>query len=133
MIAATEPGGKAAVGHRLAHQEFLRALAALVVVVDDVVVGRLVSIILPGFAAGGEQSEQHVALAAVAGVLVVAGIQHLEGIAGLNLALEVDVVMIDADEILDHRARHVIAQGSLVDALVEPHALALVLVVIIPG
>ncbi len=92
MVAAAEAGGEAAVGHRLAYQEFLRALAALVVVVDDVVVGGLVAIVLPGFAAGGEQSEQHVALAAVAGVLVVAGIQDLEGIAGLNLALEVDVV-----------------------------------------
>ena len=47
---------------RLAHQELLRALAGLVVVVDDAVVGGLVAIELLGFAAGGERREQHVDL-----------------------------------------------------------------------
>jgi len=69
----------------------------------------LVAVEFSGLAAGGQQSEQHVRLGVVARVLVLAGVQHLEGIAGLDLALEVDVVGIDADEVVDHRARHVIA------------------------
>ena len=131
MIARAEARAHDAVGDRLAHQELLRALAGLVVVVDDVVVGRLVAIELACLAAGRQRGEQHVALAAVVDVLVLAGEQHLERIAGLNLALEIDVVGVDADQIVDHRARHLVAQRGLVDALVEPHALAVVLLVVV--
>ncbi len=106
-----KPGRHDAVGERLAHQELLRALAGLVVVVDDVVVGRLVAVELPRLAAGRQRREQDVALAVVAGVLVLAGIQDLERIAGLHLALEVDVVGVDADEVVDHRPRHLVAQA----------------------
>ena len=45
---------------RLAHQELLRALAGLVVVVDDAVVGRQIAIELLGLAADGQRREQHV-------------------------------------------------------------------------
>ena len=108
MVAAAEAGRDVPFGHRLAHQEFLRALAAVVIVVDDIVVGGLVAIEFSGLAAGRQQSEQHFGLG-VSGVLVVARVQDLEGIAGLNLALEIDVIRVNADEIVDHRAGHVIA------------------------
>ena len=81
MIARAEARPHDSVRQRLAHQELLRALAGLVVVVDDVVVGRLVAIELAGLAAGGERGEQHFGLAAVADVLVLAGEQHFERIA----------------------------------------------------
>ena len=109
MVAAAESGRDVSFGHRLAHQEFLRALAGIVIVVDDVVVGGLVAIELSGLAAGRKQSEQHIGLAGVRGVLILARVQDLEGVTGLNLALEVDVVRVDANEVVDDRAGHVIA------------------------
>ena len=115
---------------RLAHQEFFRALAGLIVVVDDVIVGGLVAIELPCLSAGRQRGKQHFGLAVVAGVLVIAGEQDLEGIARLDLALEVDVVGIDANEVVDHGARNMVAQRRLIDALVEPNAFAVVLVVV---
>src|SRR4051794_14233327 len=69
MIAAAEARGHGAVGDRLAHQKLLRTLAALVVVVDRVVVCGLEAVELPGLAASGEQRVEHVVFAAVAGVL----------------------------------------------------------------
>src|SRR6266576_2465367 len=62
--------------------------------------------------------------------LVVAGEEHVKGIAGLYLALEVDVVGVDADHVLDDAWRHLVAQRGLVNALIEPHAGAVVIVVI---
>ena len=56
---------------RLAHQELLRALAGLVVVVDDAVVGRLEAVEFLGLAADGERREQHFVGSAPA--LVLAG------------------------------------------------------------
>ena len=123
MIAGAEAGPHDSGRHRLAHQELLRALSGLVVVVDDAVVGGLELVVLLGLAAGGQRGEHHV-------VLVVLAVQHVEGIARLRLVLEVDVVGIDADQRLDHRFRHVVAERGLVDALVEPHALAVILVVV---
>ena len=57
-------------------------------------------------------------------------IEHVEGVAGLHLALEVDVVGIDADHVLDDRRRHLVAQRGLIDALVEPHPGAVVIVIV---
>ncbi len=133
MVAAAEAGGDHAVGDRLAHQELLRALAGLVVVVDDIVVGCLVAVELARLAASGQQRVQHFRLGVVVGVLVLARIEDLEGIAGLDLALEVYVVGVDADQVVDDRARDVIAQRGLVDALIEPHALAVVVIVVRSG
>src|SRR5205814_3655645 len=82
---------------------------------------------------GGQQREQHLRFAVLAGIFVVAGEQDLEGIAGLDPALEVDIVGIDAYEIVDHRARYVIAQPRLVDALIKPNSLAVVVVVAAGG
>src|SRR5262252_3789906 len=48
MAAATEAGAHDCVVDGLAHQELLRALAALVVVVDDAVVGGLEAVVLLG-------------------------------------------------------------------------------------
>ena len=119
------------VGQRLAHQELLRALSGLVVVVDDAVVGGLEAVELLGLAADRQRREQHVVLGVGAGVSSSPAIQHVEGIARLHLVLEVDVVGVDADQVFDHRARDLVAQRGLVDALVEPHALAVVLFVVV--
>ena len=129
MAAEAEAGAHDAGADRLAHQELLRALAGLVVVVDHAVVGRLEAIEFLGLAADGQRRKQHVVVARV-GVFL-ARIQHLEGIARLRAALEVDVVGIDAHQIVDHRARHLIAHRGLVDALIEPHRGGVVLVVLV--
>ena len=63
--------------------------------------------------------------------LVLAAEQHLERIARLHLALEIHVVGVDANEIVDHRARHLLAQRRLVDALVEAHAAARIVLVLL--
>ena len=49
---------------------------------------------------------------------------------GLHLALEIDVVRIKPDQVFDHRAGQVVAQRRLVDALVEPDAGAVILLVV---
>ena len=41
--------------------------------------------------------------------LGVAGVEHVERVAGLCLVLKVDVVGVDADQVVDHRPRHLIA------------------------
>ena len=124
MGAPAEAGRHQADGDRLAHQKFLRALSGLVIVIVGAVVGGLEVVVLLGVAADRERGVTHLVL--VLDVLVV-GIEHLERVARLHLALEVDVVGIDADQLLDHRFRHVVAQRRLVEALVEPDALAVVL------
>ena len=129
MAAEAEAGAHDAGADRLAHQELLRALAGLVVVVDDAVVGREIAVELLGLAADGQRREEHVVVARV-GVFL-ARIQHLEGVARRRAALEVDVVGVDAHQIVDHRARHLIAHRGLVDALIEPHRGGVVLVVLV--
>ncbi len=111
-----------AVEHRLAHQELLRALAHRIVVVGQPVVRRLEAVELLGLAADGERGEQHVVAAVGGRRFLVAGIEHLEGVARLHLALEVDVERIDADEVVDDRARHAVAQRGFIDALIERDA-----------
>ena len=130
MAARAEARPHDRVVDRLAHQELLRALAGLVVVVDHRVVGGLEAIVFLGFAADGQRGIQHLALVAGVGAFVLAGIEHVEGIAGLHLALEVDVVGIDADHVLDDVRRHLVAQRGLVDALIEPHPAAVVIIVV---
>ena len=65
------------------------------------------------------------------GAFVFAGVEHVEGVAGLHLALEVDVVGIDPDHVLDDAGRHLVAQRGLVDALVEPDAAAVIIIVVV--
>ena len=127
MISLAEPGAHDADGDRFAHQELLRALSGLVVIVVRAVVGGLIVIVPLGLAADRQRNVAHLVLAFV--VLVVR-IEHVERIAGLHLALEVDVVGIDADHLLDHRGGNVVAQRRLVDALIEPHAAAVVVAVV---
>ena len=67
------------------------------------------------------------------GVFVLAGVKHLEGIAGLHFALEIDVVGVDADQIFDDRPRNLVAQRGLVDALIESHAGRVVFVGVVLG
>ncbi len=111
------------VSTRLAHQELLRALAVVVVVVDQAVVRGLEAVELLGLAADGQRREQHfVAALGARRRLFVAGIEHFEVVAGLHLALEIDVEGIHADQFVDQRARDVVAQRGFVDALVERHA-----------
>ena len=62
MAAAAEAGAHDGVVDGLADQELLRALAGLVIVVDDAVVGALVAVVFLGFAADRERGEQHVVL-----------------------------------------------------------------------
>ena len=131
MAAAAEAGAHDRVVDGLAHQELLRALAGLVIVVDDAVVGGLEAVVFLGFAADGERGIQHLALFGDVGAFVLAGIEHVEGVARLHLALEVDVVGVDADHVVDDRHRHLVAQRGLVDALVEPDAAAVVIIVVV--
>ena len=51
MAAAAEAGAHDGVVDGLAHQELLRALAGLVIVVDDAVVGGLEAVVFLGLAA----------------------------------------------------------------------------------
>src|SRR6516162_11418014 len=128
---ATETGPHDGVIDGFADQEFLRALAALVIVVDDGVVGGLEAIVLLGFAADGERGEQHLVLLVGGYPLILAGIEYVKGIAGLDLALEIHVIGVDADHVVDDRHRHLVAQRRLVDALVEAHASAVVVIVVV--
>src|SRR5207248_7095607 len=76
-----------------------------------------------------QRSKQHFVLLG-GRAFVFAGIEHVKGIAGLHLALEVDVVGIDPDHVFDDGGRHLIAHRGLVNALIEPHAAAVVIVVV---
>src|SRR5262249_45445450 len=111
MVAAAETGRDRAVRHGLAYQKLFGAFSGLVVVVDDVVVERLVAKEFSRLARSREQGIEDFRLAVVAGILVVAGKEDFKGIAGRNLALKIDVVGINANEIVDDRTRHVIAQS----------------------
>src|SRR5204862_8180994 len=99
--------------------EFLRAHAALVIIVVGAVVGGLEMVIALGVAADRERGIAHLVAAFAA---LVAGIQNVEAVAGQRFALEIDAVGEDADQLGNHRARHIVAQRGFVDALIEPHA-----------
>ena len=131
VAAAAEARAHDGVVDGFSDQELLRALAGLVVVVDDAVVGALVAVVFLGLAADRERGEQHLVLFARRHALVLAGVEHVEGIPGLHLALEIDVVGVDLDHVLDDGHRHLVAHRRLVDALVEPHAGAVVIVVVV--
>ncbi len=57
-----EAGAHHRVVDRLADEELLRALAGLVIVVDDAVVGRLEAVVFLGLAADRQRGEQHLVL-----------------------------------------------------------------------
>src|SRR5581483_5665995 len=101
---------------RFAHQEFLRALSGLVVVVVLAVVGGAEVIVVLGLAADRQRRKAHFVGAVAIGVF---GVEHIERVAGLHLALEVHVVGVDADHLVDHRLWNVVAQRRLVQALIE--------------
>ena len=106
MIALAEPGTHDADGDRFAHQEFFRALSGLVIVVVGAVVGCLIAVVFLGLAADRQRNVAHL-VPAIAGFVV--RIEHVERISRLHLALEVDIVRIDADDLLDHGVGNVIA------------------------
>src|SRR5579863_4286395 len=105
--------------HRLAHQELLVAHTVFIIVVVDSVVGSLEAIVLLGLAADAERGVAH---DVGAFAVFVGRVQHVETVAGLHFALEIDVVGVDADQVVDHRLRHVVAQRRLPQALIEAHA-----------
>ena len=102
MAAHAEPGAEHAGGHRLAHQEFLRALALLVIVVDDAVIGRAEAVEALADAVERECGEEHLRLAGV-GILVGQRVEDLDRIPRTDAGLEIDVIGEDADELLDQR------------------------------
>ena len=77
VLAETEAGPHDAGDDRLAHQEFLRALAGVIVVVDGAVVVRLIAVIFFDLSAHRERGIEHFALG-VGGRLVFPGVEHLE-------------------------------------------------------
>ncbi len=119
MDAPAERRGLEADRDRLAHQEFLRAFAAIVIIVVLAVVGGAEVVVFLALAADGQRRIAHLMGAVAVGVL---GIEHVERVARLHFALEVDIVGIDADHFVDHRLRNVVAQRGLVQALIERHA-----------
>ena len=123
VITLAEPGAHDADGDRFADEELLGTLSGLVVIVIRAVVGGLIVVISLGLAADRQRNVAHLTLAVV--VLVVR-VHDVERIARLHLALKIDIVGVDADHLLDHGGRHVIAQRRLVDALIKPHAAAIV-------
>src|SRR5262245_58453657 len=133
MTPQAETGAHDAGEHRLADQEFLRALASLVIIVDQPVIRWLEAIEFLRFAAHRQRGEQYVVAAVGGRCLFFAGIEHFKGIAGLHLALEVDVVGVDADQVFNDRARDAVAKGGLVDALIEANAGRVVLVTAVFG
>ena len=78
-------------------RNFFRALAAVVVVVNNIVIGGLVAIELSRLTTCREQAIQYFRPAAVAGVLIVAGEKNFKGIPGLDFALKIYVIGIDAN------------------------------------
>src|SRR5579872_5787441 len=135
MAAAAEARAHDGVVDRLADQEFLRAFAGLVIVIDHRVVRGLEAVIFLGFAADRERSKKNFGFVAVGAAVVFAGEEDVERIARLHLALEVDVVGIDPDHVLDHVLRHLVAQRGLVNALIEanPASVIVVIVAIVVG
>src|SRR6185312_9996142 len=131
MAATAEAGTHDGAVDRLADQELLRAFAGLVIKVDDGIVRGLKAVVFFGLAADGQSGIQHFGFFVVGGAFVLAGEVNVEGIARLHLALEVDVIGIDADHVLDDGGRHLVAHRSLVDALVEADAAAVIIIVIV--
>jgi hypothetical protein len=52
-------------------------------------------------------------------------------ITGRRLALKVDVIGIDANELFDHFLRNIVAQRRLVDALIKPYPAVLFAVLVL--
>src|SRR3974390_2990906 len=128
MAADAEGGTHDAFGHRLADEKFLRALAVLVIVVDETVVWRLVTVEFLRLAADRERGVQHVVVRVGARLLLFACVEYFKGVARLHAPLKIDVVRINTDETFDNRLRHVVSQRRFIDALIETDAAALVLV-----
>ena len=129
MIAFAESRTHDADRHRFAHQELFRAFPGLVIIIVNAVVGGLIVVVALGLAADRQRNVAH--FISVIGVFIVR-IQHVEGIARLHFALEVDVVRVDANQFLDNRRGHVVAQSRFVDALIEPHSAAIVFAAVVP-
>src|SRR3974390_878625 len=128
MAADAETGTHYAFGHRLADEKFLRALAVLVIVVDETIVRRLVTVEFLRLAADRERGEQHFVVRVGALLLLFSCVEHFKGVARLYAPLKIDVVRIDTDEIFNNRLRYFVAQRRFIDALIETDPAALVLV-----
>ena len=114
MAAVAEAGGVAAAFDRVAHQELLRAVALLVIIVDHVVGGAeaVEFAVLP--------VDGHRGVEQLADLVVVAAVEeHLERVAGLDLLLEVDVVGVDAQQLEDGLGRNVLLERGVIEAGVE--------------
>ena len=118
MAADAEAGAEYAAGERLAHQEFLRALSGLVVIVDHAVVGGVKAIVAARRLAGEvERGELYFAFQ----VAFVFGIENVEGVSRLHGALKIHVEGIDLDQRFDDIRGHVVPERRLVDRIVEAH------------
>ena len=119
VAAHAEAGAEHAGGHRLPHQELLRALALVVIEVDDAVVGGAEAVEALADAVERERGEQHLRLGRIGAVLG-QRVEDLERVAGADARLEVDVIGEDADELVDQLRRHFLLERGLVDGVVEP-------------
>ena len=122
--AGAEAGGVAAALDRIAHQELLRAVALLVIVVDDAV-GGAEAIEAAGVAVDGHRGVEQLAHLAAALAVIGHVEEHVERVAGLHLLLEVDVVGMDAEQLEDGVGRNVLALGCVIEARIERGALLL--------
>src|SRR4029079_15180093 len=98
MDAPAEAGTDNTDTHGLAHQELFGAASLLVIVVDDAVIAGSEAIEAFGHPAKGERREQNFGLGGVAILRIGERVEDLEGIAGRDAGLEVDVERKDADE-----------------------------------
>ena len=118
MVAHAEPGGHFSADDRLADQELASRAAVFVVIVDQVVVGRLKTIVFEQLIAHRDRGEQQLRMRLE---LVGVGDESDQRIAGLHRALEIDVVGEGAHHFVDDRPRQPLLQRGLVEALVEAH------------
>src|SRR5712692_2952490 len=125
MVSRAEAGAENATRHRLAHQKLFRALAGFVIKIDNTVVAGLETVVTPLLAAGYQRSVEH-----VVAVTLVIGIEHVERISRAHLALQIDVEGEIANHVVYHPLGDLVLERGLVNALIEPHALAVIVLVI---
>ena len=124
VVAHAERRGDFAGDDRLADQELARRSAVVVVIVDEAVVERQEAIILERLIAHRHRREQQLRMRVD---FVRLGDEGRERIAGLDRALEVDVVGEGANQFVDDGVGQALLERGLVDALVEAHAAVVLL------
>src|SRR4029078_1701660 len=115
MDTPAEAGTDGSDTHGLAPREVLGAGALLVIVVDDAVIAGAEAIEALGHPAKGECREQNFGIGGVAVLRGGEGVERLEGVAGRDAGLEVDVESKDADELVDERRRDLLLERRLID------------------